>query len=155
MSEDEKGLAKRDEYSSFSLLRDFDKIFDDFRKGFDNIFFEPKYMTIPTIRAPIMDIIDEGDNYALTAEVPGIPKENITIEFSKNILEIKAEHKQEAEEKKEGYIRKERGQRSFYRQIALPEEVEADKIEAELKDGILNVKIPKKEPEPKKKISVK
>jgi len=153
--DDERKLARRDEYSPFSIMREFDKIFEDFRKGFDNLFIEPRLMTMPSIRAPIMDIIDEGDKYSITAEIPGIPKEDINIEITKNILEIKAEQKMEKEEKKEGYIRKERGQRSFYRQVALPEEIDAEKIEATLNNGILSIEIPKKEPTPKKKIEIK
>ncbi|MHA1385438.1 MAG: Hsp20/alpha crystallin family protein [Candidatus Helarchaeota archaeon] len=102
-----------------------------------------------------MDLIDKGDKYSIIAEIPGIPKEDINIEITKNVLEIKAENKTVKEEKKEGYIKRERGQRSFYRRVVLPEEIIADKIEAELKNGILSIDIPKKEPEPKKKIEIK
>ncbi|MHA1378448.1 MAG: Hsp20/alpha crystallin family protein [Candidatus Helarchaeota archaeon] len=155
MSEDDKKLVKRDEYSPFGFISEFDKIFDDFRRGFDSLLFEPRLMPLTTIRAPVMDIIDQDDKFVITAEVPGIPKEKIDIHIVKNKLEIKAEDKVEKEEKKEGYIRRERGQRSFYRQIILPEDVDAEKIDANLKNGILEVVIPKKEPEPKKKITVK
>ena len=154
MSE-KKELVKRDEISPFGLMDSFDRIFDDFRKGFDDIFLGPRFITLPSIRAPVMDVLDEGDKYIVHAEVPGLDKEDVSIELSKNILEIKAEKKQEVEEKKEGYLRKERGYTSFYRQIALPEQVKTEKIEANLDKGILTITIPKKEPEPKKKIEIK
>ncbi len=154
MSE-KRELARRDEFSPFGLIDSFDRIFDDFRKGFDDIFLGPRYMTLPTIRAPVMDILDEGDKYLINAEVPGLDKGDINIELNKNVLEIKAEKNEELKEKKEGYLKKERGYKSFYRQIALPEEVDTEKIEANLEKGILTIKIPKKEPEPKKKISIK
>ncbi|MHA1385437.1 MAG: hypothetical protein ACTSR3_16915 [Candidatus Helarchaeota archaeon] len=46
MAVDENQLAKRNDYSLFSLINEFDRIFDDFRKGFDNLFFEPRLMTM-------------------------------------------------------------------------------------------------------------
>ena len=150
-----KDLATRDEKSPFGIMDSFDRIFDDFRKGFDDIFWGPSFITLPAIRSAVMDVLDEGDKYVVHAEVPGLDKEDVSIELSKNVLEIKAEKKQEIEEKKEGYLRKERGYKSFYRQIVLPEEVKTDKIEASLDKGILTIRIPKKEPEPKKKIEIK
>ena len=154
MSEETGNLAKREKYSSFSLMRDFDKIFDDFRRGFGDLFLTRR-IAMPTIRTPIMDIVDEGAKYSITAEIPGIPKDNINVEISKNKLEIKAEHKTEKEEKQEGYLRKERGHKSFYRQMILPEDVKGDGIDATIKDGILSITVPKKEPEPKKTIEIK
>ncbi|MHA1786123.1 MAG: Hsp20/alpha crystallin family protein [Candidatus Helarchaeota archaeon] len=152
---DKKDLVKSDAYSHLNLMNQFDRIFEDFRKGFDDLFWGPTYMAIPTIRTPVVDILDKGDKYLIHAEMPGLDKEDVTIELNKNILEIKAEKKEEIEEKKEGYLRKERGYQSFYRQLALPEEIIADKIEAKLDKGILTITVPKKEPEPKKKIEIK
>jgi len=151
----EKNLARRDEYFPSSMIINFDRIFDDFRKGFDNLFFEPNLMPLTTIRTPIIDIIDEGDMYSIIAEIPGIAKENINVEIAKNTLEIKVEQKTEKNEKKEAYIQQEKGQRSFYQRIILPEEIIADKIEAKLNNGILHITVSKKEPEPTKKIEIK
>jgi HSP20 family protein len=71
------------------------------------------------------------------------------------MLEISAEKKEEKEEKEEGYIRRERSYRKFYRSIPLPAEVDRDKAEASLKDGVLKIEIPKLAGKEVKKIEVK
>ena len=156
----EKGKMVPMQYRSpSSMMRELDRMFDDFRADFEDMFWV-RGQRFPEIRMPklempqepLVDLVDKGNELLLTAELPGIPKEKIDIKVSENSVEIKAEEKAEKEEKEEGYIHRERSYQGFYRKISLPEEVAADKAKAEMKNGVLNVTMPKKKPTPKPKV---
>ena len=126
-----------------------DTMFDDWDDWFR--------LPTPETRMPLMDLKEDEKSYTLTMEMPGIDKENVHIEVLKNrVFEIKGEQKTETEEKddKEGFLRKERSEMSFYRSFTLPSHVDPEKIEAKHDNGILTVHIPKKEPEEEPKIKV-
>ncbi|HXV84621.1 MAG TPA: Hsp20/alpha crystallin family protein [Candidatus Binatia bacterium] len=89
------------------------------------------------------------------AELPGMEKDNIEVNLSDNRLPIKGEKKQEQEVKKEGYYRAERSYGSFVRTLELPKEVQADKVKAAFKNGILEIRLPKTEEAKKKETKVK
>jgi HSP20 family protein len=90
--------------------------------------------------------------------MPGIPKNDINIEVTPNSVEISAEHQESEEEEKKNWLRRERSSMSYYRSFELPEEIKSDNVDAELKDGILTVTLPKVKPKPErksKKINIK
>jgi HSP20 family protein len=91
-----------------------------------------------------VDVIDHLDKIIVRAELPGVAKKNISIKAVDRTLEIKAEHLQEKKELGETMFMQERRYGWFYRVIPLPTEVEAEKAEASLEDGILEVVLPKK-----------
>jgi len=106
---------------------------------------------------PAVDVVESDKAYELTAELPGMDKKNIEVKVVDGGLIIKGEKQEEKEEKKKDYYLQERNFGSFERSFGLPEGVDADKIEASLKKGVLTVTLPKK-PEaqkPAKKIEVK
>ncbi len=102
------------------------------------------------------DILDKGDHYELQAELPGFKKEDIHIDVENGALNISAEHKDEVEEKKGSYVRRERKYGSFSRSFDVSG-VNVDDISAEYHDGVLSLKLPKKNPElpASKKIDIK
>ena len=102
--------------------------------------------------APSVDIKEKEGKIVVAADIPGVEKGDISINIKGDMLEISAEKK---EEKEEGYIRRERSYRRFYRSIPLPAEVDRDKVEASLKDGVLRIEMPKLAGEEVKKIEVK
>ena len=105
---------------------------------------------------PFVDVIDNGDKVVVAADIPGVEKEDLSVNISGDMLEISAERKKEAEEKKEGYVRRERTYTSYYRAIPLPAEVDADKADATFENGVLEISMPKIQvPEKKKKIEIK
>lgn len=115
---------------------DFD-IFDPFNGFFDNMSADPCRT----------DIRDEGDRFIMESELPGFNKEDISVDISGNSLTLKAEHKAENEEKKEGkYIRRERSYGSYERSFDITG-IDSDKITADYKNGILIMVLPKKQPE--------
>ena len=120
----------------------FNSIFDDF---FNDDFFNlggNRTRDIPQT-AVKANIIKKDDGYELDVVVPGMAKENFSINVDDDRLIIKGEVKDEKKEEKDGEIwRQEYNYSSFERSWTLPEEVKADEITAEYKDGILKVKLP-------------
>jgi len=142
-----------------SLLNDMDRVFEDFRSDWENAFLLPRTYAADLVRQPLIDLADNGKEYVVKAEVPGLKKEDLTIEVTENGIEISGETKVEEkeEDKEKGFIRRERRYSKFYRSLPLPEAVLTDKADAELKDGVLTVKLPKAAPPEKKtkKVQVK
>jgi len=78
----------------------------------------------------------------VTAELPGLKKEDVKVELTEDALIIQGERKQEHKEDHEGFHRWERSYGQFYRSIPLPEEAKTDQAKAELTDGVLKVSVP-------------
>lgn len=98
-----------------------------------------------------IDVSEDDKNVLVRASLPGFKKEDVTVEVHEGILSVKAEHSEETEEKGETFYRRERRVGSLSRRVALPSDVLDDKIEAELKDGVLTLRMPKNpKPSPKK-----
>jgi HSP20 family protein len=94
-------------------------------------------------KAPAVDIVDRGDAFELTAELPGMDESTIDVKFSDGTLTIKGEKRGEREEKKKDFYLSERRYGSFQRSFAVPAGVDADRIEANFKNGVLTVTLPK------------
>lgn len=132
--------------------QNLDKAFESFRKEFEKSFASfPSLPAMPKVASLSCDVVDEGDKYVIKAEMPGVKKDEIKLNVFDNSLEISAQHKEQEEEKKKNYLRKERSEISYYRTLPLPEKVVSDKTNAKLTDGVLNITIPKATPTPKPK----
>ena len=105
--------------------------------------------------APRVDIAEENGNYELTADLPGLKKDDIKVEIHDNTLTLRGEKKIEEEKKEKNYRLAERCYGEFVRTFALPENVNKDAIEAEFKDGVLKLTIPKTEQPKPTQIEVK
>ena len=144
----------------YDLWTELDRMFDDFRSSFDDLLWpwNRRANTDVITRTPPLDLADLGDKYELNVEIPGIPKNDINIEVTPNSVEISAEHKEEKKDKGKNWIRQERSSMKFYRSLELPEELKTENAEAELKDGILTITLPKVKPSPEykpKKVKIK
>ncbi len=104
---------------------------------------------------PAVDISETGDKITVKAEVPGLEAKDIEIAMVGDTLTIKGEKKLEREEKEENYHMVERSYGSFTRAMKLPATVDADKVEASYKNGVLTVVLPKKEEVKPKAIEIK
>jgi len=150
-------------YTSKDLWREFDRVFEGFRSDFEDLLWpsaRPLARAIsrmPAIetRIPYVDLEDRGKDYLLAAEMPGFKKEDVEIHVTDDSVEINAATGWKYDDKSKNYICKERACESFYRRVELPEGVNADKVEANLKDGVLEILLPKKTPKLKKKVTVK
>ena len=154
----QKAKTQKQELTTPSFLGfnwlDVDRAFDNFRREFERVF-----RNFPTITPPSLpsfpnthtDIIDEGNKLVVKVDLPGVKKKDIKLNVTDNSLEVSAEHKEEEEEKRKNFLRKERSEVSYYRTLPLPEKVVASKAKAKLTDGVLNITIPKAIPTPKPK----
>ncbi|UCE80637.1 MAG: Hsp20/alpha crystallin family protein [Methanobacteriota archaeon] len=128
-----------------TMLNDMDRIFDDFKTDWETLFVAPRTLSGELIRQPLVDISDEGKDFVLKAEIPGIGKDDLNIEVTENGIEISGESSSEKEEKDKetGFVRKERHYARFHRSLPFPDKIVPDKVDAQLKDGVLTVKAPK------------
>jgi len=94
---------------------------------------------------PAVNVIENSDNFRIELAAPGMKKEDFKIRVDGNLLEISAERKEEKEEKEENYTRREFSQSSFSRTFTLPDTINADKIGADYRDGLLKLTLPKKD----------
>ena len=105
--------------------------------------------------APTVDIVEDEKNYVIKAELPDMKREDVHVSVENGVLTITGERKAEKEEKNRKYHRVERSYGSFARSFALPENVEAQKVSAAYKDGLLTVTVAKSEKAQPKQIEVK
>jgi len=103
---------------------------------------------------PKVDVEDRGKDYKVIADLPGYSKEDVNIEIGEDMVKIEANKTRSEEEKNKNYVRQERMAQTFYRRIALPEKIKSDDAKASLKDGILEIILPKKEPKETKKLQI-
>ncbi len=104
---------------------------------------------------PAVDVIDEKDKLRIKADLPGVDKNNVEVNIEDGVLTIKGERKQEKEEKDKNYYRRECFYGVFERSISLPAEVDIEKAEANYKDGVLEIILPKKEEAKPKQLKLK
>jgi HSP20 family protein len=156
-----RSVASAGSWPFANLRREVDRLFDDFTAGpwrlparhsvFD---VEPFWRgDFSWGKVPAVDITDTDKGYEITAELPGMDEKNIEVKFSEGTLTIKGEkkdEKDEKEEKRKDYYLSERHYGSFQRSFSVPDGVDADKVEASFKSGVLTVTLPKT-PEAQKK----
>ncbi|MBN2533035.1 MAG: Hsp20/alpha crystallin family protein [Spirochaetales bacterium] len=132
-------LVKRKPQSNL-VTWGFDSFLDDFFS--DSL--------VPAGTFPKVDVKEEDKQYVVEAELPGLTEKDIDVKVENNLLTISSKKSEEKEEKKEGYIIKERRASEFCRSFTLPDHTDREKIEAHYKNGLLTLLIPKtKEAEPK------
>lgn len=109
---------------------------------------------VPGAWEPAVDIYETDGEIFLKAEVPGVDKDRISIEVKDGVLTLSGERIFEKEVKEEQYHRMERAYGAFHRAFTLPSSVDADRVEATLRDGVLEVRLPKREEAKPKQIAV-
>ena len=133
-----------------AFRRDLDdlwnRFFDDLPSGFEAL-KERRFL-------PKLDMSEKKDRVTVTIEAPGIDAKDIEVSLRNNVLTIKGERKREKEDKDESYHRMERYYGAFRRDVELPCEVVADKIQATYKHGVLTIELPKSDEARKEPIRV-
>lgn len=97
------------------------------------------------VTTPAVDVYEEKDEIVVKAELPGMDKSDIEVNISDSELTLKGEKKKEEKVEEENYFRCERSYGAFLRSVELPTDVQADKVKAAFKNGILEVRLPKTE----------
>jgi HSP20 family protein len=133
------------------MQREINRMFDGFFRGSvreDDAIQASAWM-------PAADVAEHEDTYEVRMEIPGVAKEDVRITIQENILTVRGEKKKEKETRGSRYHAVERSYGSFQRSFTLPSTVNADAIEAEYRDGILQMSLPKAEEARQKQIEVK
>jgi len=118
------------------LSREFDSMFG--RVGLDR----PMSESLPSMWIPEMEMITREHELLVTVDIPGMKKDEVTVEIADDHLVLRGERKQVKEEKKDGFFKTERTYGSFYRMLPLPEGVKAEGATATMHDGVLEVRMP-------------
>ena len=122
--------------------------FDWLNNWFDDNFFNTPVMAQTTTTAPAVNVKEDNKQYVMEVAVPGLKKEQVNMSIDKDgylTLSIENKNEQKDENKKEHYLRREFSYTSYRQSYALPDNVNADKIEANAADGVLKVVLPKVE----------
>ena len=134
--------ARKSFWNSHSLLEhELDKFFDSSAKSDD-------------FHAPSCEVVDADKEYAVSMDIPGMKKEEISIEIKDNHLYVTGERKFENKSEKQSVLRTERRYGKFSRIFTLPQDVRADGIEAKFENGVLDIILPKEEKTKARKIAI-
>jgi HSP20 family protein len=119
----------------------FDNLWSRDLMDWTNLNFSNTNTTLPAV-----NVIENDDEFRIELAAPGMTKSDFRINLEGNVLTISSERKNEKEEKKQNYTRREFSYQSFQRSFTLPEHaVDREKVAANYKDGILHIQIPKRE----------
>ena len=105
--------------------------------------------------APAIDVMETNEEFQIRAELPGVEKKDVKLSVENGVLLISGHREQEKEEKGKRYHKIERAYGNFARSFTVPETVDAEKVTAEFKNGLLTVRLPKSEKARPKSIEVK
>jgi len=139
---------RRDPLTGFRS--EMDRLFDRFFDG-----WPPRFSAEEGVWAPSVDVSETAKEVIVKAELPGMDPKDVDVTVDRDILTLRGERKKEEEEKGEDFHRVERRYGAFSRSIRLPAEVDANKVRATYKDGVLNINLPKTKEASVKKIEVK
>lgn len=146
-----RGTPTRD---LFRLSRRLNRMFDDILSPINlDIFGEEPFAEMEF--TPSMEVQESENDYILNVDLPGVPREDVNVQVIGNQLVISGERKQEKSAEWKGAQRSERCYGSFMRTFTLPNDIEADKVEAAYRDGVLQLAIPKGESQKARRIEVK
>jgi HSP20 family protein len=148
-TQEQRGLARREEFlpsmrdfftlDPFAMMR---RLSEEMDRAFGSTFGLTRTMGQRGVWAPAIEVRELDNQIEITAELPGLNKDNVKLEVTEDQIILEGEKKVEEEKKEKGYVRSERSYGHFYRAIPLPDGADAEKAKAEFKDGILRVSVP-------------
>ena len=151
-----KESSRRDEEPDSTALAlpglGMPRLFEDLMRPFDEFmqpFFSRNFGSLWSEfggKEPNIDLQDRGDHYVLTAELPGFDRKDVEVKVSDSALELKGEKRTEKESEGRGSTQRQSSSSYVQRYMALPEEVVSEKASGTMKNGVLELKLPKREP---------
>lgn len=149
-------LIKRNQQNQSvqNLRSDFDNLFDNFFSEFPLAFANDSQIIENSFK-PKINIAEDDKSYHIDAELAGVKKEDIEIEYANDLLTIEAEKKEKIEDKQKNYHRVESFYGTFSRSIQIPKSVDYENVKAKFEDGVLKIELPKsKEDKSKNRIAI-
>lgn len=158
--EEKKEMEKVQTARALSPFEEIDRMFDDyFSRGWLHPFrFEwPSHRKLAAPfegKTPTVDVIDRENEIVVKAELPGVDKKDIDVSVTSNTVTIKGTTSKEEKEEKENYYRREISRGSYARTLSLPVDVDEDKAKATIKDGVLELVLPKSAKAKKRSVKI-
>lgn len=156
-------LQKTDGESKPKLWPDMDQIRNEMNEMMREM-FSGNWFSFPNLRKmeqmlptnfqPSLNVRSEGSHLVVETAVPGIDKKDIHLTVTRDSLTLRGEYKKEEKSEKDKVFHSEMHYGSFYRSVALPAEVDANKVKAELKDGMLTIRMPMLKPENHQQVKI-
>jgi HSP20 family protein len=153
-TQQQRGMARRPEYardlfsSPFSMMR---RLTEEMDRAFSSTFgLHPRFGE-SGMWSPAIEVRERNNQLEITAELPGLGKDDVKVEMTDEGVVIQGERKQETESEEGGVHRSERSYGRFYRLIPIPDSAKADQAKAEFKDGMLRIRVPLQEHETHKR----
>lgn len=128
-------------FGASSPLMQMERLLDDMFAGFGL----PTHLAMPAVStfAPKLDVSETDKAFAITAELPGLTEQDINVEVNGDVLTLSGEKRSEHEDNAKGVYRMERSYGRFQRQFTIPANVDAAKVDATFKNGVLHITLPK------------
>ncbi|HLI86773.1 MAG TPA: Hsp20/alpha crystallin family protein [Bryobacteraceae bacterium] len=148
-SQEQRGVARWEEY--FPAVRDFftldpfammRRLSEEMDRAISSSFGLTRSMGQRGMWSPAIEVRELDNQLEISAELPGLNKDNVKLEVTEDQIILEGEKKIEEEKKEKGFVRSERSYGHFYRAIPLPDGADPEKAKAEFKDGILRVTVP-------------
>jgi HSP20 family protein len=150
--EEQRRLARHDPFGDWSAspLRALQRFADEVDRMFDDVGIGRRWGSWPTSGerttsfawAPEVDIVQKNNELTVKVDLPGLKRDEVTVDVSEDAITIQGERRRESEEEREGFYRSERSYGSFYRVIPLPEGAITDEAKATFRDGVLEITMP-------------
>jgi HSP20 family protein len=132
-----------------SPMRSFQRLADEMDRMFDDFGFGGRWRPAPLWRStaanlwdPDVDVYQKDDQLIIKADLPGLRKDEVSVEITDDAVTIQGQRKTEHEEERGGYFRSERSYGSFHRSVPLPEGAITDQAKASFRDGVLEITLP-------------
>ena len=156
--EESKELAKKEHGRAISPFEHLERQFEEFFRRPFSMLNQPWWPSKRSFEmeevSPSVDLYEEGDDIILKAELPGINKQDVSVNLTDHIITISGEKKKEEKVEDKNFYRVERSYGSFTRSFELPSDVKADQVKAKFHDGVLEIRMPKTEEAKQKAKSV-
>lgn len=161
------GSVARSPFAVMSrMMEDMDRMFERFGfgrdltpafGGFDRDLWSGLSDTATALWSPAVEVFEKGDTLVVRAELPGVSKDDVSVDIADDVLRIEGERRQESEDRGEGFYRSERSYGRFMRAIPLPEGVDGDNADARFQDGVLEITLPapKRERKRSRRLSIR
>jgi HSP20 family protein len=131
------------------IAREMEEVFDRFFRDWPRLWGEGREMGLA------MDVIDRRDEILVRVDVPGVSEKDVEVTVDNGVLTVRGQRKEEHEDRDEDYYAAERWAGAFSRAVTLPAAVDADRIKATLKHGVLEIRLPKAKEAVGRRIEVK
>ncbi len=148
-------LVKWKNKDLYNPLEDFRNLQDEINQLFDIERIPSSTGLFDRSIYPSIDVMEDDQNFMIYCELPGIDLKEIDVSITNNVITVKGEKKRSEEKNKDNFYRREIWAGNFQRTLSLPDSVDSEKVNAEMKNGVLIIKAPKKEEAKPKQISVK